>query len=139
MKAKYLFMAVVAIATMGVGCQKIKDVPSVEINGESIKAEAEGGVMVISVCSTGVDDVEIDFNKRLEYDENGDLYPTEPWITLNRVINNYDENATRELAVWTSGIEITVEPNDTGRERTATIKVRSFSVTDNIEITQPAM
>ena len=139
MKAKYLFMAVVAIATMGVGCQKIKDVPSVEINGESIKAEAEGGVMVIEVCSTGVDDVEIDFNKRLEYDENGDLYPTEPWITLNRVINNYDENATRELAVWTSGIEITVEPNDTGRERTATIKVRSFSVTDNIEITQPAM
>ena len=139
MKAKYLFMAVVAIATMGVGCQKIKDVPSVEINGESIKAEAEGGVMVISVCSTGVDDVEIDFNKRLEYDENGDLYPTEPWITLNRVINHYDEDATRELAVWTSGIEITVEPNDTGRERTATIKVRSFSVTDNIEITQPAM
>lgn len=139
MKAKYLFMAIVAIATMGVGCQKIKDVPSVEINGESIKAEAEGGVMVIEVCSTGVDDVEIDFNKRLEYDENGDLYPTEPWITLNRVINNYDENATRELAVWTSGIEITVEPNDTGRERTATIKVRSFSVTDNIEITQPAM
>ena len=132
-------MAVVAIATMGVGCQKIKDVPSVEINGESIKAEAEGGVMVIAVCSTGVDDVEIDFNKRFEYDENGDLYPTEPWITLNRVINNYDENATRELAVWTSGIEITVEPNDTGRERTATIKVRSFSVTDNIEITQPAM
>lgn len=139
MKAKYLFMAIVAIATLGVGCQKIKDVPSVEINGESIKAEAEGGVMVIEVCSTGVDDVEIDFNKRLEYDENGDLYPTEPWITLNRVINNYDENATRELAVWTSGIEITVEPNDTGRERTATIKVRSFSVTDNIEITQPAM
>lgn len=139
MKAKYLFMAIVAIATMSVGCQKIKDVPSVEINGESIKAEAEGGVMVIAVCSTGVDDVEIDFNKRLEYDENGDLYPTEPWITLNRVINNYDENATRELAVWTSGIEITVEPNDTGRERTATIKVRSFSVTDNIEITQPTM
>ena len=139
MKAKYLFMAIVAIATMSVGCQKIKDVPSVEINGESIKAEAEGGVMVIEVCSTGVDDVEIDFNKRLEYDENGDLYPTEPWITLNRVINNYDENATRELAVWTSGIEITVEPNDTGHERTATIKVRSFSVTDNIEIRQPAM
>ena len=139
MRAKYLLLAIAAMVTTSMGCQKITDVPSVVIDGQSIRANAEGGVMTIAVNSTGVDDVEIDFDNSWEQDENGDLYPTEEWIPFNRIVNHYDENATRDLATWTSGIEITIKPNNTGHERKATIEVISFSVSDKIEIIQPSL
>ena len=53
------------------------------------------------------------------------------------IINEY-EPQTRALAQWQSGIVIRVKPNDTGAERNATLYARSFTVTDQITVTQAA-
>jgi hypothetical protein len=97
----------------------------------------EGGNLIIKVTSTGVDDVLIDFDN-LERDESGNLKPGEEWITLNEVIYNYDENATRDLPLYISGVDITVAPNTTGKIRKARIYATSYSKTDTIEIIQEA-
>ena len=143
---KLFFIAISAMAVVGVSCErtivptKIEDKPFVEFKEESISVEPEGGEMIVPVTSTGVDDVNISFYyfDRWEIDEEtGDLTPTDGWIKLVKVINDYD-NPTRALPVEDSGICIEVEPNTTGYERKATITVRSFTKTDSIEIIQAA-
>lgn len=143
---KLFFVAVAAIAVLGVSCEeknfpnKIEDKPFVEFFEESMAVEAEGGEVIIPVRSTGVDNVEIifDYSDRWEVDEeNGDLTPQEGWIKVVKVINEY-EVPTRALPKWDSGICIVVEPNATGHERKAKISVQSFMLHDTIEIIQSA-
>ena len=143
---KLFFVAVAAIAVLGVSCEntfvpgKLEDKPFVEFFEESMAVEAEGGEVIIPVTSTGVDNVEIifDYSDRWEVDEeNGDLTPQEGWIKVVKVINEY-EVPTRALAKWDSGICIVVEPNATGYERKAKISVQSFMLHDTIEIIQSA-
>lgn len=143
---KLSIFAIVAIAALAVGCEntffpgKIEDIPSVDFYQDSMTVSAAGGEMIVPVTSTGVDDVNISFYyfDRWEIDEEtGDLTPTDGWIKLVKVINDYD-NPTRALPVEDSGICIEVEPNTTGYERKATITVRSFTKTDSIEIIQAA-
>lgn len=143
---KLFFAAVAFMAFMSVSCEntifpgKIEDKPKVEFYEESITVGAEGGELIIPVRSTGVDNVTISYNyqDRWEVDEeNGDLIPQEGWITLVKVIDQY-EMPTRALAQWDSGISIIVEPNTTGYEREAQISVQSFMLNDTIEIIQSA-
>jgi hypothetical protein len=143
---KLFFVAVAAIAVLGVSCEntfvpgKIEDKPFVEFFEESMSVGAEGGEVIIPVTSTGVDNVEIilDYSDRWEVDEeNGDLTPQEGWIKIVKIINEY-EVPTRALAKWDSGICIVVEPNATGHERKAKISVQSFMLHDTIEIIQSA-
>lgn len=143
---KLFFVAVAAIAVLGVSCEntfapgKLEDKPFVEFFEESMTVGAEGGEVIIPVTSTGVDNVEIifDYSDRWEVDEeNGDLTPQEGWIKIVKVINEY-EAPTRALAKWDSGICIVVEPNTTGYERKAKISVQSFMLHDTIEIIQSA-
>lgn len=143
---KLFFVAVAAIAVVGVSCEntifptKIEDKPFVEFFEESMTVGAEGGEVIIPVTSTGVDNVEFifDYFDRWEFDdENGDLTPQEGWIKLVKVINEYDV-PTRALAKWDSGICIYVEPNTENYERKAQISVQSFMLHDTIEIIQSA-
>lgn len=143
---KLFFVAIAAIAVLGVSCEntfvpgKIEDKPFVEFFEESMTVGAEGGEVIIPVRSTGVDNVEIifDYFDRWEVDEeSGDLTPQEGWIKVVKVINEY-EVPTRALARWDSGISIVVEPNTTGCERKAKISVQSFMLHDTIEIIQSA-
>ncbi|MBR5770948.1 MAG: BACON domain-containing protein [Alistipes sp.] len=143
---KLFFVAVAAIAVLGVSCEntfvpgKLEDKPFVEFFEESMTVGAEGGEVIIPVTSTGVDNVEIifDYSDRWEVnEENGDLTPQEGWIKIVKVINEY-EVPTRALAKWDSGICIMVEPNTTGYERKAKISVQSFMLHDTIEIIQSA-
>ncbi len=143
---RLFFVAIAAIAVVGVGCErtifptKIEDKPFVEFREESMTVAAEGGEMVIPVTSTGVDDVTISFQHRDNWEvdsESGDLTPVDGWIKLVKVINEYDDS-TRALAKWDSGICIVVEPNTTNYERKAWISVQSFTVNDVIVITQSA-
>lgn len=143
---KLFFVAVAAIAVVGVSCEntifptKIEDKPFVEFFEESMTVGAEGGEMVIPVTSTGVDNVNISFSYHDSWevdDENGDLKPQEGWIKLVKVINEYDVS-TRALAKWDSGICIYVESNTENYERKAKISVQSFMLHDTIEIIQSA-
>ena len=143
---KFFFVAIAAIAVLGVSCEntfvpgKLEDKPFVEFFEESMTVGAEGGEVIIPVTSTGVDNVEIifDYFDRWEVDEeNGDLTPQEGWIKVVKVINEF-EVPTRALAKWDSGISIVVEPNTTGYERKAKISVQSFMLHDTIEIIQSA-
>lgn len=135
---KRLFI-LVAVAAMSAACEsRLMDVPEVNIDLESITAPTEGGVMTIEVNSTGIDDVVVLYDKRDRWTtdtQTGDLYPVNGWITINKVIDRYD--TTRALAVWNSGVEISVAPNETGYERIARIKVISFMAEDIVEIRQP--
>lgn len=139
-------VAVAVVAIVAAGCEnevidtKIWDMPSCEFAEESMTISAEGGVIVIPVESTGVDNVYISYKYGDSWDvdsESGDLVPKEGWIELVRVINDYDES-TRALPIWQSGIEIDVEPNTTDCSRTAMITVQSFTESDTIEIIQSA-
>lgn len=142
---KKIALIVTAIMAMGmVSCEetivdKEWDIASIEFEAESMTVNAEGGQIVIAVESTGIDNVTFDFkgNNWSIDEENGDLYPTEGWIKLNKVINEF-EDATRALARWQQGIDITIEPNETGYERRAYIIARSFNISDKIEIIQAA-
>lgn len=138
---KYFFMMVVASVAL-VSCENtifspIMDKPEINFDQEQMSVAAEGGDYIIKVVSTGVDDVYFDFDN-LEYSENGNLKPGEEWITLNEVIYHYDENATRDLPLYISGIDITVAPNTTGKSRKARIFANSFTKTDYIDIVQAA-
>ena len=131
---KYLLVLAMACVTC-VSC--LMDVPEVEFSERKLEVAAEGGDYIIKVVSTGVDDVYINYDN-LEYGEDGNLYPSEEWITLNKVIYDYIEDDTRALAMYTSGVDITVAPNTTGKTRKARIYARSFTKNDYIDIVQAA-
>ena len=136
MKAiKYFLILAVASAAL-VSCG-VDDCPEIRFDLQQLNVGAEGDNLIIKVTSTGVDDVLIDFDN-LAFDENGNLKPGEEWITLNEVIYDYDENATRDLPLFISGVDITVAPNTTGMTRKARIYATSFNKTDTIEIIQAA-
>ena len=137
MKAiKYFLMLAVASVAF-VSCEPNQDCPEIRFDLQQLEVAAEGGDLIIKVTSTGIDDVLIDLDN-FERDENGNLKPGEEWITLNEVIYNYDENATRDLPLYISGIDITVTPNTTGKTRTARIYATSYNKTETIEIVQAA-
>jgi hypothetical protein len=132
----FLMMAVASVAL--VSCEPIlQDCSEIQFDLQQLEVAAEGGDLIIKVTSTGIDDVLIDLDN-LEQDEDGNLTPGEEWITLNKVIYHYDENATRELPLYISGIDITVAPNTTGKTRTARIYATSYNKTETIEIVQAA-
>lgn len=130
----FLIFAVASVALVSCG---VDDCPEIRFDLQQLNVGAEGDNLIIKVTSTGVDDVLIDFDN-LAFDENGNLKPGEEWITLNEVIYNYDENATRDLPLFISGVDITVAPNTTGTTRKARIYATSFNKTDTIEIIQAA-
>ena len=137
MKAiKYFLMMAIAIVAF-VSCEPNQDCPEIRFDLKQLEVAAEGGDLIIKVTSTGIDDVLIDLDN-FQRDENGNLKPGEEWITLNEVIYNYDENATRDLPLYISGIDITVAPNTTGKTRTARIYATSYNKTETIEIVQAA-
>ena len=131
----FVMMAVASVAFAS--CEPNHDCPEIRFDLQQLNVGAEGGNLIIKVTSTGVDDVLIRFDN-LAYDENGNLKPGEEWITLNEVIYDYNEDDTRALAKYTSGIDITVAPNTTGETRKARIYATSFTKTDTIEIIQSA-
>ena len=136
----FLVMAVASVAF--VSCEQtifspIEDKPEISFAKDQVEVAAEGGDYIIKVVSTGVDDVYINYDN-LEYGEDGNLYPNEEWITLNKVIYDYIEDDTRALAMYTSGVDITVAPNTTGKTRKARIYARSFTKNDYIDIVQAA-
>ena len=131
----FVMMAVASVAFAS--CEPNHDCPEIRFDLQQLNVGAEGGNLIIKVTSTGVDDVLIRFDN-LAYDENGNLKPGEEWITLNEVIYDYNEDDTRALAKYISGIDITVAPNTTGETRKARIYATSFTKTDTIEIIQSA-
>ena len=132
------YFLILAVTSVALASCAPEDCPEISFDLQQLNVSAEGGDYIIKVTSTGVDDVLIRFDN-LAYDENGNLKPGEEWITLNEVIYNYDENATRDLPLFFSGVDITVAPNTTGKTRKARIYATSFNKTDTIEIIQPAM
>ena len=142
MKAIKYFLMMVAASVAFVSCENtivgpIQDKPEISFDEDQVEVAAAGGDYIIKVVSTGVDDVYINYDN-LEYGEDGNLYPNEEWITLNMVIYDYNENDTRALAKYTSGVDITVAPNTTGKTRKARIYARSFTKNDYIDIVQAA-
>ena len=137
MKAINYFMILAVASVALASCELMWDRPEINFEQEELKVPAEGGNYIIKVVSTGVDYVYV-LHNNLEYGEDGDLYPGEEWITINKVIYHYTEDATRELPSYISGVDITVAPNTTGELRSASIYARSFSKTDDIVITQYA-
>ncbi len=144
MKRIKFIMATAVLVVVGVSCEhtivpnKITDEPFIEFKEESVAVEPDGGEMVIPVTSTGVSNVEIEFQHGDNWEvdpENGDLTPKDGWIKFVKVIDQYDD-ATRALAKWDSGISIVVEPNHTGYERRAWITVTSFTKSDRILVVQ---
>ena len=131
----FLMMAVASVAL--VSCDPNQDCPEMMFDLHQLEVAAEGGDLIIKVTSTGIDDVLI-YHDNLVQDEDGNLTPGEEWITLNEVIYHYDENATRDLPLYISGIDITVAPNTTGKTRTARIYATSYNKTETIEIVQAA-
>ena len=132
---KFLVLAVAAAAMFG--CQ-IKDIPSVSFNQDSYTVSSQGGELIIPVNSTGIDDVQITYQSGMdawEVDpETGDRTPTGGWIKVVKVIENYEQ--TRELAQWTSGICLQIEPNESGVERVGYITVTSFMAESKVAIKQ---
>lgn len=136
----------VAIVAMGlVSCEetifphKIKDEPKIEFAEKSITADAAGNEeLIVMLNSTGVDDATIRLIDNYEVDENGDRIALEPWAEIVKVIDNYEEGATRALARWDSAIVVRVKPNDSGKERKAVISARSFMISATIDLTQSA-
>ena len=88
------------------------------------------------LTSTGVDDATIRLIDNYEVDENGDHIALEPWAEIVKVIDNYEEGATRALACWDSAIVVRVKPNESGKERKAEISARSFTIRASIDLTQ---
>lgn len=134
---KLLFIAIAAVASIAFTSCGPEDCPEVRFDLQQLNVDADGGDYTIKVTSTGIDNVNIYFDN-LEYDEDGNQQPGEQWITINEVIYDYDENATRDLPLFISGVDITVAPNTTGVTRKARIYAESFNKTDTIEIIQLA-
>lgn len=137
---------VIAIVAMGLtSCEetifpnKIKDEPRIEM-AKSITLVAEGdSEVIIEVRSTGIDDATIRLIDNYEIDEeSGDLIALEPWAEIVKVVDNYQDGATRALACWDSAIVVRVKPNYSGKERKAVLSVRSFNIRASIELVQSA-
>lgn len=129
-------LLIYALVVLGFTACVPEDVPSVAFSQDTYTVSSNGGELIIPVTSTGVDNVVITYpnGDRWEVDpQTGDMTPTEGWIKLVKVINDYD---TRALAVWTSGICLEIAPNDTDSERTATITVHSFMKEADVTIRQ---
>ena len=135
-----LRVAIIALISLLTGaCWGAWDIPSVSFPHDSYMIPAAGGELIIPVKSTGVNDVTIKYSDMSNWEVNpdtGDMIPTQSWIKIVKVINNYQ--TTRKLAEWTSGIVIEIEPNNSNAERQATISVQSFDVSASTTITQPA-
>lgn len=133
-------IGIVVLTASLCGCsQYLTDTPSVTFDEQSYMMTAAGGQIVIPVQSTGVDDVNIHFSDKSnwEVDENGDMTPKEGWIKIVKVIDNYQ--TTRDLAEWTSGIVLSIEPNEKTTQRTAYVTVTSFNVSNQVKITQSGL
>ena len=133
---KILIIAAAAFAL--IGCNKITDNPSISFNEEVYTVAASGGELIIPVNSTGIDNVNIYYQRDGEHwqvdPETGDRIPVDGWLKLTKLIENY--SVTRELAQWTSGLQLAVEPNTTGVERTAYVTVRSFNLEKTVTVKQ---
>lgn len=135
---------VIAFVAMGlVSCEetifpnKIKDEPKIEFAESNITVDATGEEeLMIMLTSTGVDDATIRLIDNYEVDENGDHIALEPWAEIVKVVDNYEESATRALACWESAIVVRVKPNESGKERQAVISARSFMISASVDLTQ---
>ena len=133
-------LVILAIAALGlVGCDIIKDIPAVKFTEKLYTVTSEGQEsFFIPVSSTGIDDVIITFERgedKWEIDPtNGNRIPAVGWVKLVQIIEHYEQ--TRDLAQWTSGIELKISPNDTDAERVAYITVKSFQAQDTAIIRQ---
>ena len=131
----FKFLAIIAITLFTASGCVVKDIPSVSFSSEEFPVAQAGGDFIIPVSSTGVDNVLVHYHHNdngWTVDENGDRIPNE-WCKVIRLVEHYE---TRALASWQSGVEIHVEPNDTGSERTAQIEVKSFGASDFITVRQ---
>ena len=131
---KFLILAVAALAM--VGCA-IEDTPVVSFSQEEYTVSSQGGELIIPVSSTGVDDVQITYQRDLdawEIDpETGDRTPS-GWIKVVKLIEHYEQ--TRDLAQWDSGIVLQIEPNTSEIERVGYVTVRSFMAEAKVTIKQ---
>ena len=134
---RILFAAFVTICLSS--CERITDKPSVTFPESSYLIPASGGKLIIPVRSTGIDDVRISYSDMSNWEVDsttGDMVPAKGWIEIIKVLNNYQ--TTRDLAEWSSGIMVEVEPNSSNSERSALVFAKSFNVESSIKITQPA-
>ena len=137
---KFLFAAVATLSTLfAISCDIVlKDYPIVYFENRSYMIPAAGGELIIPVKSTGVDNVTVGYSDSAnwEIESNGDKIPTQGWVQIVKVINDYQ--SSRALATWTSGIVVVVEPNNSNSERRAAITVTSLGISDAVTIVQPA-
>lgn len=134
---RLVIIAAIAIGFVACSRNMETDIPSVSFSQDTYAVSRDGGEVIIPVRSTGVDNVTITYPNGDMWDvdpDTGDMTPS-GWITLVKVINQY-EPATRDLAEWTSGLCLEIEPNDTDYERTATITVSSFTAEASITVRQ---
>ena len=134
-------LVILAMAVIGLlGCSKITDTPVINFEESSYTVSVKGGELIIPVNSTGIDDVVITYKggENWEVDSTtGDRTPTVGWCQLVRVIEHYEQDTkTRDLAQWTSAIELQIEPNSTDYERVAYITVKSFSKEATVMVKQ---
>ena len=130
----FKFLAIIAITLFtATGCV-VKDIPSVSFSNEEFPVAQAGGDFIIPVSSTGVSNVVVHYvnGNGWTLEENGDRIPNE-WCKVVRLVEHYE---TRALASWQSGVEIHVEPNESGSERTAQIEVKSYGASDFITVRQ---
>ena len=130
----FKFLAIIAITLFTASGCVVKDIPSVSFSNEEFPVAQAGGDFIIPVSSTGVSNVVVYYvnGNGWTLEENGDRIPNE-WCKVVRLVEHYE---TRALASWQSGVEIHVEPNDTGSERTAQIEVKSYGASDFITVRQ---
>lgn len=130
----FKFLAIIAFTLLTASGCAVKDTPSVSFSNEEFPVAKAGGDFIIPVSSTGVSDVVVHYGNGNGWtlEENGDRIPNE-WCKVVRIVEHYE---TRALASWQSGVEIHVEPNDTGSERTAQIEVKSYGASDFITVRQ---
>lgn len=62
------------------------------------------------------------------------LTPAVPWLSVSRIIEDYPQ--TKALAIWTSGVVLSIEPNTTAYKRDATVQITSFSKTAKVKVVQ---
>lgn len=130
----FKFLAIIAFTLFTASGCVVKDIPSVSFSSEEFPVAQAGGDFIIPVSSTGVSNVVVYYGNGNGWtlEENGDRIPNE-WCKVVRLVEHYE---TRALASWQSGVEIHVEPNDTGSERTAQIEVKSYGASDFITVRQ---
>lgn len=130
----FKFLAIIAFTLFTASGCVVKDIPSVSFSNEEFPVAQAGGDFIIPVSSTGVSDVVVYYGNGNGWtmEENGDRIPNE-WCKVVRIVEHYE---TRALASWQSGVEIHVEPNESGSERTAQIEVKSYGASDFITVRQ---